>query len=100
LILLFGDNNRLILENISSDQIDIIRDRLKNAGIDLIVNTEVIDMQSHRQPVHAMHPYIIRPNDSCALEDIKLVIATANLKHYISFKLLRTPIPTTPKSKY
>jgi hypothetical protein len=86
-ILLYGENGRLNVDNLTNDQIIYVKQKLKNTGIELVL--ESLPFPEDGNAHIGIAPYIIKPPFSDKLEDYQLIIVTPQHKHAIHFKLLR-----------
>jgi hypothetical protein len=85
LVILYGLDGRVRVDQITPDQIAVIKQKLYNAGINLVINT-TCDQSERRKLV----PYILTPPGAINVEDYKLIIPSDGVKHEVQFNLMRT----------
>lgn len=86
LVLLYGNGGqRVLIDNLSFENIDYVKSKLKNAGVILNIQTkEVIGDKSI-----VVKPAIVSEGNTNTLKDYVLRIVTNGLEYNISFELLR-----------
>ena len=84
LVLLYGENGRIVIDNLTQEQLAVVTKKLKNAGIAL-----TIDCAPHQQAAPPQAPYIVTPPGAQNVNDYKLVIHSSGQKYQVSFDVVR-----------
>jgi hypothetical protein len=87
LVLLYGEGiTRIRFDTITREQIMYVTKKLKNAGIELVIETRPINTDNN---VNMCPIYIVKAPPETSLTDFKLVMALPECYYDISFKLIR-----------
>ena len=85
LVLLFGSNNRVELENLTIEQFELVRKKMSNAGID--VKLELYQDLRDDETVSVNISNIENLGDNLDLKEYAFVIHTPSLVYNITFEL-------------
>jgi hypothetical protein len=100
LVILFGTDNRVSLNQITLDQFEVVRKKMQCVGIDTFLKVFPVEppptpLDFYTQNMLNMHQVMagpVRPN----LEDYTFKIQTMDMMYNITFKVLPIPIDEIP----
>lgn len=87
LVLLYGDKNRVCLEELSMDQFLEVRRKLRLAGIDVFLDVEPQEPVEGEASPPATMIRVVEKTDNITLDDYKFHMHTPQMKYIIHFSL-------------